>query len=136
MTTIERTSPPSLVTEIHRYSHPDDQYNFHTIEPDTTYHWNIQPFATPGDYTAEGQDSVTYREAGIETCDSIEASGKRVWLAERDYRPIAFGDLPDNLRYFVIHQQCPIQWHEILDERSDPRYEERVTVWVFGELPS
>lgn len=127
---------PDLVTEIHRYSEPTDMFAFHSIVPDTTGSWNIQPFTVDYDMDGYDEDSPTYREDGITTRGLREVEDYRGVLWDQGYRRQEFIDnLPDHFRDFVIHRQCPLEW-QLRMESDDQELCDRVVVWVRGELPA
>jgi len=124
--------PPYIVTEIHRYSKPEDMWAFHSIEPDDTGMWSVQPFAE--NTYEEFPDSPTYKETGIVTKWSDEVVHHRMALMVTGYVQTDFDDLPENFQRFVTFNQAPLEWHERL-AAHDPEVMKRVTVWVKGVMP-
>ena len=127
------TAQPELCTEFHRYSQPHDGFAFHYMEPDLSGTWGIQPFAEDT-MDAYDETSPTYKETGVWLLDTKGAEETREALVASGYKPVAFTDLPDTFRRFVIYCQAPIEWHRGLDA-GEEEVTKRVTVWVMGDLP-
>lgn len=139
------TKTPDFTLEIHRYSQPEEVFNF--------FHFQAEKSSSPltfgavlGSDPLDGKSRIDYApsyhhhpfmemdEEGPAYAEVSRETGVRDPERVRDFlrteRFIAhpMGALDEDFAGWVIHTQCPIEWHSGLDARES-EMTDRVTVW-------
>ncbi len=127
-----------LCIEIHRYDKPENKYRFFWFTPQQggseiqlgavlghDVHFTEYPFETD-DF--EAPRGPAYAETGRQQLLEDAAEKERKVLDRLGYKPFRLEDVSNDLAQWVIHTQCPIEFHSMLDAR-DPDWTKRVTIW-------
>ena len=111
---------PDFTLEIHRYSKPEELFNF--------FHFEARENGENYPFEKLNDDGTAYAEVGRET-NVRDPERVRDYLRTARFIAHPVGALDDDFASWVIHTQCPIEWHSGLDARES-EMTDRVTVWI------